>query len=274
MASIADIRRILADHGVAPLKKLGQNFLADENIINKIAEAAVPEGGNVLEIGPGMGALTCALAKRAKKVVAIEIDSGMVEVLKETLAPYDNVTVIHGDFLKQDVAALLKEQFDETPAVAGNLPYYITSKCIMSVLEAEVPFLSFTAMVQREVADRLAAEPGDSDYGALTAAVSYFGGADMLFTVSPNCFYPAPDVESAVVKICPGEKPDVPFAAYSKAVRTLFAMRRKTVLNNAKAGFALSGDAAKELLEQAGINPAARAETLGKEDFARLARLI
>ena len=167
------VTEILGRHELAPLKKLGQNFLIDENSVNKIAEAA-SDGGNVLEIGPGMGALTRALAKCSKKVVAVEIDAWMIRVQQETLADLDNVTVIHGDVLKTDIKAVGEEYFGGEPfCVAGNLPYYITAKCILQVLDSGAPVKRFTAMVQKEVADRLASAPGDSDYGALTASVAY-----------------------------------------------------------------------------------------------------
>ncbi|MBR4078944.1 MAG: methyltransferase domain-containing protein [Christensenellaceae bacterium] len=175
------VTEILGRHELAPLKKLGQNFLIDENIVNKIAEAA-SDGGNILEIGPGMGALTRALAKYSKKVVAVEIDAGMIRVQQETLADLDNVTVLHADVLKTDIKAVGEEYFGGEPfCVAGNLPYYITAKCILQVLDSGAPVKRFTAMVQKEVADRLASMPGDSDYGALTASVAYYGDMEFLF---------------------------------------------------------------------------------------------
>ncbi|MBQ4061599.1 MAG: 16S rRNA (adenine(1518)-N(6)/adenine(1519)-N(6))-dimethyltransferase RsmA [Christensenellaceae bacterium] len=268
------VMSILDRHSVAPLKKLGQNFLIDENVVEKIAEAAVV-CENVIEIGPGMGALTRKLAKKAKKLVAVELDSGMVKVLEETLSEFDNVTVLNADVLKTDFKMIADEYFNGEPfSVAGNLPYYITAKCILHVLDCKAKVLRFTAMVQREVADRLAASPGGKDYGALTASVRYFGGFDKLFNVSANCFYPKPDVESAIVSIEPKKAFEVDRENYSKTVRILFAMRRKTLLNNLKTGLAIPSKKAQELLEEAGLDPMARAETLSPEDFAGLTEII
>jgi len=268
------VTEILDRHSMAPLKKLGQNFLIDENIVTKIAEAA-SDGGNVLEIGPGMGALTRALAKCSKKVVAVEIDAGMIRVHEETLADLENVTVLHADILKTDIKAVGEEYFGGEPfCVAGNLPYYITAKCILQVLDSGAPVTRFTAMVQREVADRLASRPGCSDYGALTASVAYYGDAEFLFPVSAGCFYPRPEVESAVVRMFPEAQFDISREDYTKAVRILFAMRRKTVQNNLKNGIGVNATTAAELLEQAGISPMERAEDLSPETYARLAAVL
>ena len=167
------ISELLKKYQLAPLKKLGQNFLRDENIVSKIAEAAVQPGENALEIGPGLGVLTQALARRAKKVVAVEIDKGMVQVLSQTLEGLENTHVLWQDFLKADLQQIAQEHFGGEPfAVVGNLPYYITSKCLLAVLEAQAPVLRFTAMVQKEVAERLMAGPGDANYGAITASVA------------------------------------------------------------------------------------------------------
>lgn len=268
------VLNILSEHSVAPLKKLGQNFLIDENIVEKIADAAVV-CPNVIEIGPGMGALTRKLAVRAKKLVAVELDSGMVNVLKETLADFDNVTVINADILKTDLKVLADEFFNGEPfCVAGNLPYYITAKCILHVLDSGALPVRFTAMVQREVADRLAAQPGGKDYGALTASVRYYGKFDKLFNVSSTCFYPKPDVESAIVSIKPQANFDVCRKDYSQTVRMLFAMRRKTLLNNLKTGMSISSDKAQNYFAEAGIDAMSRAETLTPEDFALLTKIL
>ncbi len=268
------VTAILDRYSVAPLKKLGQNFLIDENIVEKIADAAVLSDC-VLEIGPGMGALTRKLAVRAKNVVAVEIDSGMVSVLKETLGDIQNVEIVNADILKTDIRDISERYFSGKPfSVAGNLPYYITAKCILHVLDSCAPVAGFTAMVQREVADRLAAQPGNGDYGALTVSVRYYGAFKKLFGVSASCFYPKPDVESAVVRIMPKNMFDVSREQYSRTVRMLFAMRRKTLLNNLKTGIAVSSEKATGLLEAAGLDPSARAETLQPKDFARLAEVI
>lgn len=270
------VQEILKKYNAAALKSLGQNFLIDQNVVSNIAGAAVQPYENVLEIGPGMGALTKALGQTAKKVVAVEIDKGMVEILKETLADAKNVFVEHADFLKVDLADLSKTHFNGEPfVVAGNLPYYITAKCILKVLGTEEGLVRrVTAMVQKEVAERLAAQPGNKIYGALTASVAYYGQMKQLFTVSPTCFYPQPDVQSAIVQIVPTPQVEVPREKYERVVRALFAMRRKTVLNNLKAGLSLSNEQANAVLKTAEIAPSARAETLSLIDFAKLAAVL
>lgn len=269
------ISGLLEKYGLAPLKKLGQNFLRDENVVNKIAEAAVLPGENVLEIGPGLGVLTRALSLRAKKVVAVEIDKGMVEALKETVGDRENVTVLWQDFLKTDLLQIGREQFGGEPfAVAGNLPYYITSKCLLKVLESGAPVARFTAMVQKEVADRLMAGPGNGNYGAITASVAYYGNVQLLFAVSRNCFLPAPDVDSAVIGLVPAPMQDVPREDYTRVVRGLFSQRRKTIQNNMKNALQMKAWEIEAALEKAQIPANARAENLSREDFAKLAHII
>lgn len=269
------ISELLKKYQLAPLKKLGQNFLRDENIVSKIAEAAVRPGENALEIGPGLGVLTQALARRAKKVVAVEIDKGMVQVLSQTLDGLGNTQVLWQDFLKADLQEIAREHFGGEPfAVVGNLPYYITSKCLLAVLEAQAPVLRFTAMVQKEVAERLMAGPGDANYGAITASVAYYGRVQQLFTVSRNCFLPAPDVDSAVIGIEPKAQFDVPREDYTKIVRGLFAQRRKTLQNNMKNSLQMKNDEIQLALEKAEIPANSRAENLSPQDFAKLAEII
>ena len=269
------ISELLKKYQLAPLKKLGQNFLRDENIVNKIAEAAVRPGENALEIGPGLGVLTQALARRAKKVVAVEIDKGMVQVLSQTLNGLGNTQVLWQDFLKADLQEIAREHFGGEPfAVVGNLPYYITSKCLLAVLEAQAPVLRFTAMVQKEVAERLMAEPGDANYGAITASVAYYGHVRQVFSVSRSCFLPAPDVDSAVIGIEPRAQFDVPREDYTKIVRGLFAQRRKTLQNNMKNSLQMKNERIQLALEEAEIPANSRAENLSPEDFAKLAKII
>lgn len=269
------ISELLKKYQLAPLKKLGQNFLRDENIVSKIAEAAVQPGENALEIGPGLGVLTQALARRAKKVVAVEIDKGMVQVLSQTLEGLENTHVLWQDFLKADLQQIAQEHFGGEPfAVVGNLPYYITSKCLLAVLEAQAPVLRFTAMVQKEVAERLMAGPGDANYGAITASVAYYGRVQQLFTVSRNCFLPAPDVDSAVIGIEPKAQFGVPREDYTKIVRGLFAQRRKTLQNNMKNSLQMKNDEIQLALEKAEIPANSRAENLSPQDFAKLAEII
>ena len=273
--SPAVISGLLKKYELAPLKKLGQNFLRDENIVNKIAEAAVRPGENALEVGPGLGVLTQALARRAKKVVAVEIDKGMVQVLSQTLDGLENTQVLWQDFLKADLQEIAREHFGSEPfAVVGNLPYYITSKCLLAVLEAQAPVLRFTAMVQKEVAERLMAEPGDANYGAITASVAYYGRVRQMFQVSRSCFLPAPDVDSAVIGIEPRAQFDVPREDYTRIVRGLFAQRRKTLQNNMKNSLQMKNEQIQLALEEAQIPANSRAENLSPEDFAKLAKII
>ncbi len=269
------ISELLKKYQLAPLKKLGQNFLRDENIVNKIAQAAVQPGENALEIGPGLGVLTQALARRAKKVVAVEIDKGMVQVLSQTLDGLENTQVLWQDFLKADLQEIAREHFGSEPfAVVGNLPYYITSKCLLAVLEAQAPVLRFTAMVQKEVAERLMAGPGDANYGAITASVAYYGRVRQMFQVSRSCFLPAPDVDSAVIGIEPRAQFDVPREDYTRIVRGLFAQRRKTLQNNMKNSLQMKNEQIQLALEEAQIPANSRAENLSPEDFAKLAKII
>lgn len=269
------ISELLKKYQLAPLKKLGQNFLRDENIVSKIAEAAVQPGENALEIGPGLGVLTQALARRAKKVVAVEIDKGMVQVLSQTLDGLENIQVLWQDFLKADLQEIAREHFGSEPfAVVGNLPYYITSKCLLAVLEAQAPVLRFTAMVQKEVAERLMAGPGDANYGAITASVAYYGRVRQMFQVSRSCFLPAPDVDSAVIGIEPRAQFDVPREDYTRIVRGLFAQRRKTLQNNMKNSLQMKNEQIQLALEEAQIPANSRAENLSPEDFAKLAKII
>ncbi|MFR9207614.1 MAG: 16S rRNA (adenine(1518)-N(6)/adenine(1519)-N(6))-dimethyltransferase RsmA [Lachnospiraceae bacterium] len=268
------ISELLAELNLAPLKKFGQNFLCDENIVEMIADKAV-HGDYVIEIGPGLGVLTDALSRRCKKVVAIEIDEGMVRALNKTLSDRKNVHVVHNDILKTDIREVAMEHFGtDTVCVVGNLPYYITAKCIMHVLESKANVLKFTAMVQREVARRLSSKEGEADYGALTASVAYYGGAKEIIKVSSDCFLPKPEVESSVIQITPDKVFDVEREKYAKTVRGLFAMRRKTLLNNMKSSFSISADRAEALLTECGIDPRRRAETLSPSEFARLAALL
>ena len=226
----------------------------------------------MLEIGPGLGALTDVLAERAGRVVAVEIDSGMTRALSHTLAHRNNVTVLHADILKTDIKKVAEEYFSGSFAVAGNLPYYITSKCLFAVLESGAPVTRFTAMVQKEVAERLAAKAGDKDYGALTASIAYYGAVQKILNVPAGCFLPEPDVDSAVIQFTPSKTMDVERKIYARTVKALFAMRRKTVQNNLKA--MLGAEEASAALELAGIDPKARAETLSPEIIARLAEII
>lgn len=273
VTSPREITRLLSENKLSPLKKFGQNFLCDENIVQKIADsmALVPDDF-VLEVGTGLGALTRALSARAKKVVSVEIDKGLLALHGRTLSDLSNVTVLDGDILKCDLSQICGEHFDSKPFhVCGNLPYYITSKILMHVLESGAPVLSLTAMVQKEVAERLCASPGHTDYGALTASCLFYGQVRLLFTVSHNCFYPAPDVDSAIIRLDVDPICDVPRKDYAAVVRAAFSMRRKTIFNNLKP---LLGGDAKSILESCKIDPKARAQELSPSDFCEIAKTI
>ncbi len=274
VTSVRELTALLNENGLSPLKKFGQNFLIDDNIVKKIASAAVPEDAFVLEIGTGLGALTLELAKIAQKVVSVEIDRGIIATHAETFAGIDNISVIEGDILKTDINAVCEEHFGGKPFYAcGNLPYYITSKILMHLLESGAPIERLTAMVQREVAERLAANPGDTEYGALTASCRYYAQTKLLFTVSRNCFYPAPDVDSAIISFDLTEgRMDIPRDCYSRIVRRAFSMRRKTLVNNLKQDFPVKN--ISEAMDSLGIAPGARAQEISPELFARLAELL
>lgn len=273
ITSPREITCLLAENGLSPLKKFGQNFLCDENVVQKIADgAALFPQDFVLEIGTGLGALTRALSARAKKVVSIEIDRGLLALHERTLHGLSNVTVLEGDILKFDLKALCGAQFGGAPFhVCGNLPYYITSKILLHILESGAPVRSITAMVQKEVAQRLSARPGDTDYGALTASCLYFGKPETLFTVSRNCFYPAPDVDSAIIRMELHPISGVPREDYTAVVRAAFSMRRKTIFNNLKP---LAKGRAKSILESCKIDPNARAQELSPAQFCDIAKSI
>lgn len=273
------ITQILNKYELAPLKKFGQNFLCDANIVEKIADSMnISNEDCILEVGPGLGALTQAIARRAKQVLAIEIDKGMVLALKEILADTPNATVLEGDILKTDIRGIAEKNFYGSFHACGNLPYYITAPCILELIESGAK--SLTVMVQKEVADRLSASPGNKNYGAITASVAYYARPATLFTVGAGCFYPAPDVESAIIRM-DMQKPPFPVSRlwYTKVVRASFAMRRKTMYNNLLSGFAKEGGGgAKAFIAEAlavcGIQPSVRAEDLAPEDFLRLAQFF
>ncbi|MBD5560178.1 MAG: ribosomal RNA small subunit methyltransferase A [Clostridia bacterium] len=270
LTSPREVAAYLKEKGMSPLKKFGQNFLCDENILHKIADAACPEGACVLEIGMGLGALTHVLAARASRLVTVEIDRGLIRAQREDIGLPDNAVLVEGDILETDLEAAAASFGDQPFYVCGNLPYYITGRILMLLLESLLPIQAITAMVQKEVADRLAARPGDSDYGALTALAGYYSAPETLFTVSSSCFYPAPDVDSAIIRIDLAHPAvtAVPFADYRRIVNAAFAMRRKTIQNNLRSIF---GPETASVLESCGIRAAARAQELTPEQFACLA---
>ena len=262
-------------------KKFGQNFLIDDHVITKIINAAeITKDDFVLEIGPGIGTMTQYLAESAGKVIAVEIDKNLIPILGETLAEYDNVTIINEDILKLDINRLVEEENDGKPIkVVANLPYYITTPIIMGLFESHVPLQSITVMVQKEVADRMQVGPGSKDYGALSLAVQYYAKPYIAANVPPNCFIPRPGVGSAVIRLTRYEEPPVMVKDESlmfKLIRASFNQRRKTLANGLKNSQELQFT--KEQVEQAitecGLPLNIRGEALTLEQFAALADIF
>lgn len=276
LCNIAVIKSVMADAGINFHKEFGQNFLTNRIIPEDIADNCADTAERmILEIGPGIGCLTQELAMRYKKVVAVEIDRGLIPVLSRTLAEYDNITVINEDILKVDLPSLIAEHSEGMPvSVCANLPYYITTPILMYLLESGVKLSTITVMVQNEVAARLSAKPGSSDYGAITAVLGYYGSVRKLFKVSSGCFIPAPKVDSAVVRIdlfdkCPYEIKDEKL--FRNCIKAAFEMRRKTLENalTAKLG-GFTKDQVAEAIKRCEFDSKIRGERLSTEDFARL----
>ena len=251
-------------------KKLGQNFLIDENVVHQIVAAAeLSEADTVLEVGPGIGTLTQGLAESKARVVAVELDTRLLPVLATTLNGYDNVRVVHGDILKVNI-------MDEVGAlefkVCANLPYYITTPIIFALLEKRLPMERLVAMVQKEVAERMAAQPGGKEYGALSVAIQYYTEPEIAFIVPPTSFIPAPAVDSAVIVCKRRAKPPVEVcdeALFFRVVKAAFSLRRKMLSNSLK-NMGIKGEQVAKWLERAGVDGKRRAETLSLEDFAKL----
>ncbi len=262
-------------------KKFGQNFLIDEHVITKIINAAeITKDDLVLEIGPGIGTMTQYLAESAGKVIAVEIDKNLIPILEETLAEYDNVTVINEDILKLDINRLVEEENDGKPIkVVANLPYYITTPIIMGLFESHVPLQSITVMVQKEVADRMQVGPGSKDYGALSLAVQYYAKPYIAANVPPNCFIPRPGVGSAVIRLTRYEEPPVTVKdeiLMFKLIRASFNQRRKTLQNGIANSPELPYSKAQveKALEKMGLAANVRGESLTLAEFAKLSDTI
>jgi 16S rRNA (adenine1518-N6/adenine1519-N6)-dimethyltransferase len=262
-------------------KKFGQNFLIDDHVITKIINAAeITKDDLVLEIGPGIGTMTQYLAESAGKVIAVEIDKNLIPILGETLAEYDNVTVINEDILKLDINRLVEEENDGKPIkVVANLPYYITTPIIMGLFESHVPLQSITVMVQKEVADRMQVGPGSKDYGALSLAVQYYAKPYIAANVPPNCFIPRPGVGSAVIRLTRYEEPPVMVKDESlmfKLIRASFNQRRKTLQNGIANSPELPYSKAQveKALEKMGLAANVRGESLTLAEFAKLSDTI
>lgn len=258
-------------------KKFGQNFLIDSRVLEKIMDAAeITKDDCVLEIGPGFGTMTQYLAERAGEVVAVEIDKQLIPILHETLAEYDNVTIINEDILKVDIGAIVQEKNNGKPIkVVANLPYYITTPIIMGLFESNVPLKNITVMVQKEVADRMQVGPGTKEYGALSLAVQYYAKPYIVANVPPNCFIPRPGVGSAVIRLTRFEEPPVKVKdpdKMFKLIRASFNQRRKTLQNGISNSTELSytKEQVANALESIGLSPTIRGEALNLEQFAAL----
>ena len=281
LGNSARTKEVLARYNMSAKKKFGQNFLIDGGVLEGIVEAAGVTGKDcVLEIGPGIRTLTQYLAEAAGRVVAVEIDKTLLPVLADTLSEYDNVTVINEDVLKVDIDRIIEEYNEGRPIkVVANLPYYITTPIIMKLFESGALIESITVMVQKEVADRMAAGPGNKDYGSLSLAVGFYAEANTVIDVPPSSFIPQPNVGSAVVKLTkyPEPKVNVKDAKYLfEIIRTSFNQRRKTLSNSLSnnASLGVSRDKVSAALVKMGIDERARGETLTLEQFAELSDIL
>lgn len=273
-------RAILERHGFTFKKSFGQNFLTDTNILQKIVDTAeIDKNVNVIEIGPGIGALTEFLAENAAEVMAFEIDDRLVPILADTLRDFDNVTVVNQDILKVDLAQYIAEfkNPDLPIKVVANLPYYITTPILMHLIESGIPFSEFVVMMQKEVADRISAQPNTKAYGSLSIAVQYYMTAKVAFIVPRTVFVPAPNVDSAILKMVRRNQPAVEVQDekfFFKISKASFVHRRKTLWNNLTSHFGKSEETKSKLtaaLERADLSPSVRGEALSLEEFARLA---
>lgn len=260
-------------------KKFGQNFLIDLHVLEKIVDAAQITGEDcVLEIGPGIGTMTQYLAESAREVVAVEIDKALMPILQDTLSAYDNVTIINEDILKVDVRQIVEERNQGRPIkVVANLPYYITTPIIMSLLENHVPLQSITIMVQKEVAERMQVGPGTKDYGALSLAVQYYARPEIVAHVPANCFMPRPNVDSTVIRLTRYQEPPVTVGDEKHMfalIRASFNQRRKTLANGLANGMGISREQVNAALEKMGLPATIRGEALTLEQFAQLSNLL
>ncbi len=284
MKNLADVRvvkEILAESGFKFSKSLGQNFLIDENVLDKMIEnGGINKDVNVLEIGPGFGTLTQKLCQNAKKVVAVEIDSTVIPILTRNTEEFDNLKIINADVMKTDLKKLIADEFGDEPVkVAANLPYYITTPIIMMLLENELKVDDIIIMIQKEVADRIAAKPCTKDYGALTVAVNFYSSAEVIVNVPPSAFIPQPKVSSSVIKLEVRNEAPVNVKDkknYFKVVKAALGQRRKTLLNAiSNSGITnMPKDELSAMLESIGISCQRRGETLTLEEFANISNTI
>ncbi|MCA1024423.1 16S rRNA (adenine(1518)-N(6)/adenine(1519)-N(6))-dimethyltransferase RsmA [Halobacillus litoralis] len=282
VATPSRTKEILGKYGFSFKKSLGQNFLIDVNILkNIIEEAGIHEEAGAIEIGPGIGALTEQLARHADRVVAFEIDQRLLPILEDTLSAYDNVHVINQDILQADVEQVIQDQFKQGQPVrvVANLPYYITTPILMKLLMSRLPIDSITVMIQKEVADRMSAEPNTKSYGSLSIAVQYYTEASVALTVPKTVFMPQPNVDSSVLHLEMRDQPPVQVEDedfFFDVVKATFGQRRKTLMNNLARHFKGRMDKTelRTRLDEVGIDPSRRGESLSMEEFAALANRL
>ena len=280
ISSIKVTKEIVSKHNFKFSKSLGQNFLVDSNIIDKIIEGAnITENDYVLEVGPGIGTLTREICKKAKKVIAVEIDKKLIPILKETLSDLDNVEVINADILKLDILEVIREKMDNKPIkLVANLPYYITTPIVMKFLEEYIPVENIVVMVQKEVADRMQASPGTKDYGALSVAVQYYCEPKIITKVPRTLFIPQPNVESTVICLTVHKNPIYKLKnkdLFFDVVKSSFGKRRKTILNALSSGnIVVSKEELKNVLNNSGVDEVRRGETLTIDEFANLSNVL
>lgn len=275
LSDIKVIRTVLEKHGFNFSKALGQNFLINPSVCPKMAEmCGADENTGVIEVGAGVGVLTAELAKRAKKVVSIELDTRLLPVLEETLGEFDNIEVVNADIMKVNLHELIKEKFgDMKVVVCANLPYYITSPVITMLLESRLPIDSVTVMIQKEAADRFCTPVGSRDSGAITVCTNYYAEPTQLFNVSRGSFMPAPNVDSTVIRLDIRKEPAVKVSdekKFFKLVRGAFAQRRKTLVNSVSSSLSVPKQVITDALQKSGLDANIRAEKLSIEDFALL----
>ena len=275
LSDISVVRSVLSKHGFNFSKALGQNFLINPSVCPRMAEnCGADENTGVIEIGAGIGVLTAELAKRAKKVVSIELDTRLLPVLEETLGEFDNVEIVNADVMKTDLHKLIKEKFDGMKVVVcANLPYYITSPIITMLLEEKLPIKAITVMIQKEAADRLSTPVGSRDSGAITVCTNYYAEVRHLFNVSRGSFMPPPNVDSTVIKLLIRPEPAVKVSdekKFFRMVKAAFAQRRKTAVNSIASGMGLSKNQVAEALSKSGLDVNVRAEKLTMEELAAL----
>ena len=272
------IKEIREKYGFKFSKNLGQNFLTDKNIIDKIIEGTgITEKDTVLEIGPGIGVITAEAAERARRVIAVEVDSSLLPILEETLGEYSNVRIINEDVLKLDINRIIEEEQAERVKIIGNLPYYITTPIIMKLLDEEVKAESITVMMQKEVADRIKAGPGSKAYGAISAAVQYYCTVEKIIDVPRTVFVPQPKVDSVVLKFKLREQKAAVVQdkrLFFECIKAGFGQRRKTLLHSLQTVRGTSKEVIAASLAAAGIDASRRAETLTLEEFGKISNEV